>query len=170
MKHKKNKLVAILLIGIGLTEINAQTMYVKENSGTQTSYSLSNIQKLTFSTGNLTVHKTDNTTGVYSLSGLKFLSFKDYTTWINEPEQNKGDCFITYPNPTDDYLFITLSGSEYGDGSISILSITGKILQRHNIKANHVISVNLESLPQGIYLCRYSNDKIIKTVKIIKKQ
>src|SRR5690554_5092155 len=60
MRHKRLKLSAVLLLGLGLTGLQAQTMYVKESSGTQTAYALSNIQKMSFSSGNLTVTKTDN--------------------------------------------------------------------------------------------------------------
>lgn len=55
MRHKRLKLSAVLLLGLGLTGLQAQTMYVKESSGTQTAYTLSNIQKMSFSSGNLTV-------------------------------------------------------------------------------------------------------------------
>ena len=78
MRHKKLKLSAVLLLGLGLTSLQAQTMYVKESSGTQTAYTLSNVRKMTFSGGNATVQKTDNSTGVYAMSGLKYLSFEDY--------------------------------------------------------------------------------------------
>jgi len=42
MKCRKLKLITLLLLGVGLTGLQAQTMYVKENSGTQTAYTLNN--------------------------------------------------------------------------------------------------------------------------------
>ena len=40
MRHKRLKLSALLLLVIGLTGLQAQTMYVKENNGTQTTEQL----------------------------------------------------------------------------------------------------------------------------------
>lgn len=79
MRQKRLKLSGILLLGLGLTDIQAQTMYVKESNGTQTAYSLNSVRKMTFSGGNATVQKTDNSTGVYAISGLRHLSFKNFT-------------------------------------------------------------------------------------------
>lgn len=42
MTHKKLKFSAVLLLGLGLTGLQAQTMYVKESSGTQTAYAVNN--------------------------------------------------------------------------------------------------------------------------------
>ena len=72
------------MLRLGLTGLQAQTMYVKESSDTQTAYTLSSIRKITFSGGNATVQKTDNSTGGYALSGLRYLNFTDLSTSITE--------------------------------------------------------------------------------------
>ena len=169
MRHKKLQLSAILLLGLGLTGLQAQTMYVKQSSGTQTAYALSNIQKMTFSSGNVTVQKTDNTTGVYALSGLKYLSFQDFTTGINEPQMAAGNTLLTYPNPVADLLTIDLTGTKNGEGRISILNLEGKVMQTQKTSGMSIVTLNLSQLPQGVYLCRYTNGAETKTVKIIKK-
>ena len=169
MRHKKLQLSAILLLGLGLTGLQAQTMYVKQSSGTQTAYALSNIQKMTFSSGNVTVQKTDNTTGVYALSGLKYLSFQVFTTGINEPQMAAGNTLLTYPNPVADLLTIDLTGTKNGKGRISILNLEGKVMQTQKTSGMSIVTLNLSQLPQGVYLCRYTNGAETKTVKIIKK-
>ena len=80
MRHNMLKISAVILLGLGLTGLQAQTMYVNESSGTQTAYTLSNIQKMSFSSGNLTVTKTDNSSGVYALINLRYLNFSDVST------------------------------------------------------------------------------------------
>lgn len=87
MRHKKLKLSVVFLSGLGLTSIQAQTLYVKETGGTQASYVLSNISKMTFSGGNVTVQKTDNSTAVYALSEVRYLNFTDF--WESMKEQDK---------------------------------------------------------------------------------
>jgi len=169
MRNKKLKISAILLFGIGLTGLQAQTMYVKQSSGTQTAYTLSSVRKMTFSLGNVTVQKTDNSTGVYALSGLQYLNFTDLTTSIaNLPIQLGNTNIITYPNPVTDVLNIDLTGVA-SEGTISILSLDGKVLQVQKTSGTGIVTLNLSQLPQGIYLCCYTNETEIKTVKIIKQ-
>lgn len=169
MRHKRLKLSAVLMLVLGLTGLQAQTMYVKEKNSTQTAYALSNIRKMTFSGGNVTIQKTDNSTGVYGLSGVRYLNFTDLTTGIVEPTMRLGNAnLITYPNPITDLLTIDLTGV-IGVGTISILTLEGKVLQTQNINGSSLVTLKLNHLSQGIYLCRYSTAAEIKTVKIIKK-
>jgi len=168
MRHKRLKLCTVLLIGFGLAGLQAQTVYVMEKSGTQNAYSLNNIRKMTFSGGNATVQKTDNSTVVYTLSGLRHLSFRNIPTIIVEQAIHPDNAnMITYPNPVTDALFIDLTGIAC-EGKISILNLNGKVLQTLNTSANSIVKINLSQVPQGIYLCRYSSPLEIKTVKIIK--
>jgi hypothetical protein len=169
MRQKKIKLSAILLLGLGLPGLQAQTMYVKEKSGTQTAYTLSSVRKMTFSGGNATIQKIDNSTGVYVLSGLRYLNFTDLTTSITEqPMQLSNANLITYPNPVTDVLNIDLTGVA-SEGTINILTLEGKVLQVQKTKGTSTVTLNLSQLPQGIYLCRYVCATEIKTVKIIKQ-
>ena len=147
----------------------SQTMYVKESNGTQTPYDLTNVRKMTISSNNLTVQKLDNSTGSYTLSGLKYLSFQDFTTGIEQQMLLSTAKLITYPNPVADMLTIDLIDQENRRGSISILSIEGKVMQEIKTNGIGTVALNLSQIPQGIYLCRYINESEIKTVKIIKQ-
>ena len=172
MRHKRLKLSAVLLLGLGLTGLQAQTMYVKESSGTQTAYTLSNIQKMSFSSGNLTVTKTDNSSGVFALSDLRYLNFSDITditTDLQEDLSVKSQQLKVYPNPVGDILNINLTGKSETEGTLSILNFEGKTLVTRKVSKEGVLSLDISHLPTGIYLCRYSNATEIKTVKIIKQ-
>lgn len=168
MKHKKLKVSVVLLLGLGLISLQAQTMYVKESSGTQTAYALSNVRKMTFSGGNAMIHKIDNSTSVYALSGLQYLSFGDNTIGLEEQPDLVNANFIAYPNPVKDVLNIDLTGV-VGEGTISIISLEGKLLQEQKTDGANTLTLNLSQLPKGIYLCRYLSTTKIKTVKIIKQ-
>ena len=110
MRQKRLKLSAVFLLGLGLTGLQAQTMYVKEKSGTQTAYTLSSLRKMTFSGGNATVQKSDNSNGVYALSGLRYLNFTNLIAGITEPTvQIDNANIVTYPIPVSDVLNINLT-------------------------------------------------------------
>jgi hypothetical protein len=169
MRHKKLKLNAFIFLGLGLTGLQAQTMYVKESNGTPTAYSLNNIQKMSFSSGNLIVAKTDNNSNVYALSDLMNLKFPGIITALNVhlPVQNQN--LSVYPNPVGDILNINLAEMSEAEGTLSILNFEGKTMVTQQVSNENVLSLNISRLPTGIYLCRYSNASEIRTVKIIKQ-
>lgn len=171
-KRRKVKVLGVatlLTLTFSLSTVSAQTMYVKEKSSTQTAYALSSLRKMTFTGGNATVQKTDNSTTVYALNGLRYLNFTDLTTSITaNPMQLGNDNLFTYPNPVNDLLTIDLTSVATG-GTISILTLDGKVLQAQKTDGSNTAIFNLSQLPQGIYLCRYESTKAIKTVKIIKQ-
>jgi len=261
MRRKRLKLSVVLLLGFGITGLQAQTMYFKESSGTQTAYTLSSVQKITFSTENVTVQKTDNSIRMYALSDLKRLYFTDNpvdviaptaptnlttieqttttislswnastdnvgvtyyliykdgvkidsvstvsytatglsestnylftviardaannvsaasnvlsattstTTSINDLKITTSTILNTYPNPVTELLTIDLTGAATG-GTISILTLEGKVLKTQKTDGENMITLDLEQLPKGIYLCRYETATEIKKVKIIKQ-
>ncbi|HOV11560.1 MAG TPA: T9SS type A sorting domain-containing protein [Bacteroidales bacterium] len=169
MRHKRLLLNAIILSGLELTGSQAQTMYLIQSNGTQTAYALNSVRKMTFSGGNATILKTDNSTGVYALNGLRFLNFEDLTTNINEqPMQSGNSQMLTYPNPVADVLNIDLR-AEDGTGILSIITLEGKVMQTQHTSGNGLVPLQMSHLPKGIYLCQYQNENTIKTVKILKQ-
>ncbi len=169
MRHKRLKLSAVLLFGLGLTALQAQTMYVKENNGTQTAYVLSDVMKMSFFSGNLTVAKTDNTNSVYDLNNLRFLNFTDFSTKIEEPLSLKKQLLSVYPNPVTNVLNIDLTGIALQEGTLSILNFEGKTVLTRQVSHKGVLSLDIGHLSKGLYLCRYANVSETRTVKIIKK-
>jgi len=170
MRYKQLKLSAVLLLGLGLTEVEAQALYVKEHNGTETAYALSNVQKMTFSSGNAIIQKTDNTSWSYVLSELNYLSFTD-PEGIDEQQMQTGNAnnLLVYPNPATNMLNIDLTSTKREGGSISILTLDGKVMQTQKTSAANVETLNLSRLPQGIYLCCYTGKTEIRIVKIIKQ-
>ncbi len=59
-----------------LEGVQGQNMYVRTNSN-QTTYSLANVKKLTFSSGNIVVSTTSGGIDNYALSSLRYLNFTD---------------------------------------------------------------------------------------------
>jgi hypothetical protein len=172
VESKKLKVLGVatlLTFAFSLSTVTAQTMYVRESSGTQNAYTLSNIQKMSFSSGNLTVTKTDNSSGVYALSDLRYLNFSDISTDLQEDLSVQNQLLKVYPNPVGDILNIDLTGISETEGKLSILNFEGKPVLSRQVNNEGVLSLDLSSLPTGIYLCRYSNAAEIKTVKIIKQ-
>ena len=75
MRHKRLKLIVAFLFFLGLKGLQAQNMNVKSKSGTQTTYDLNNIKKMSFSLGNITISKTTGDPDIYALSGIRNINF-----------------------------------------------------------------------------------------------
>ena len=127
MKYKKLGLNAVLLLGIGLTGLHAQNMNVKENTGKDNSYVLQNIQKMTFSSGNLIITEKGKSDATYSLSEVKRLGFSSLIT-NSENVVLEEDKLIIYPNPVQNTVNIAVSEK----GLLIILTIDGKIMSDAN--------------------------------------
>jgi len=157
------------MLGLGLTGLQAQTMYLKQSNGTQTAYSLSGIRKMIFSSGNLTVTKADNSNGVFSLSSLRYMNFSDLTTGVKPTLMEQSQQLKVYPNPVGDILNIDVTGTAETKGTLNIFNFEGKTLVSRQVSQPGLLTIDISHLPTGIYLCRYSNATEIKTVKIIKQ-
>ena len=161
--------VMLVTCAFSLSSVTAQTLYVNKSVGAQTTSALNDLRKITFSSGNVTVHKTDNTSGIYALGELDYLSFKDFTVGLeNQLPVGVGN-LITYPNPVNDVLYINLLGMENMDGSIRIISLEGRVMLQQKINNESFVRLTVTQLPPGSYVCRYTNATEVKTVKIIKQ-
>lgn len=169
MKYKRIKLIVMLVLGTGIIGLRAQTMYLNEIGDIQTSYALSSIRKMSFSSGNLTVIKNNNSSVVKTLSGLKNLSFKNYSTDISESANDNYVSLHTYPNPVQNILNIDVVGIDTADGAIRIYNLEGRLVYTQQFTGKSSISINMSRFTSGLYLCRYSDRTKTKTVKILKQ-
>ncbi len=168
MRIKKLKLILILLFGFGIVS-NAQTLYVEKTDGARVDYSLSDIGKISFSSGNLMITKTDKSSEVFELSNLSSLKFSDTSTGVEEPLAFRDKLWSIYPNPATSELNIDLPETFRQKGTISIFSIGGSVLMKREVTSERLVTVDISHLPKGIYLCRYSNSQETQTVKFIKQ-
>jgi len=166
MLYKLLKYSTVPLLGLSLTQVHAQTLNVKEKNETQTSYSLSNIRKLTFSQGNLIITTKIQGVDSYPINGLLNLNFNSIITDI-PATLTKYPILNTYPNPLSDVLNINLSETT-GQGTLEILNTDGIIVKTQQIESTASVSIDLSQLPLGLYLCRYNNGIETRTTKIIK--
>lgn len=155
----------VFLFSLSNTDLQAQTMLVKRNEGSITPHALSDIRKLTFASDDLIVTNWENQSENYPLDAITYLNFSEIITGTYY-RNNTG--FETYPNPVGDFLYIDFKGMTNSGGTISILNTEGQILKTQKISESKLVPIDISDLPKGIYLCRYSNNTKIKTVKILK--
>ena len=164
---KQKKLIVLLLFGLGLTQLDAQTTLFVHETGTVHTFLLNSIEKITFSPGNILVHRNIGDTITYPLSNVEFLNFNYLTTGIlNSTMQNS--TASVYPNPAVDYLQINFDSRVIGNMQIEIIDLQGRILIRQMINGSALAQIPISELAQGLYVCRLQNGDAIENIKFLK--
>jgi len=150
------------------TQATQNFMNVKTTSGTQTSYELSNIRKLTFpSTGNMTI-KTTSGTEDYALENVCYLRFASVGTGIDNTTSSISNLYL-YPNPVVDVVNIQLSLTGSQVATVELLSIEGLILYKAQVNSESIFQINVSQFQHGVYFCRVNHAGNIETTKFLKK-
>ena len=162
MRHKRLKLSAVLLLGLGLTGLQAQTS-VNATGGNASGSGGS----ASYSVGQLAYTTNTGTNGSVS-EGVQQPFEISVVTGIEEAK----DIFLNvsaYPNPTTDYLELKVENLQLSELSYKLYDISGKVYQNKEI-GNSITKIEMQNLPQGIYFIKVidTKNKEVKTFKIIK--
>ncbi len=170
-----SKFTILLLVLIGcLTVIRAQNnLLVKENSGTQTAFAISNTKKLAFTAGKLVVSMKDGVINNFNLSDLRSLNFGDGGSTDISPAKSLNDKnFVLFPNPViDDFQvqFITTISELV---HVQILDLKGSIIYQQSVVSksgtNHITILAIQ-LKSGFYIFNLLTRDKLESTKFIKK-
>jgi len=171
MKYKIVKLVAVFLASFGFTGLQAQSsLYVKTKDGTQTSFVVSNIHKLTFPTGSVVVTNKTGNPQSYALSTVRYLSFADYKTEAPLVKTQEGSSLTLYPNPASNELNISYLATQGGTMRLRIIDLQGQTVleqtQQSTVGENKT-RLDISPLPAGLYLLSNGIEST-EFIKIIK--
>ena len=163
MRHKKLKLSAIILLGLGLTGLQAQesvnaTGGDASGSGGSVSYSVGQVVYTTNTGTNGSV-----TQGVQQPYEISVVTAIEEAKGINLT-------VTAYPNPATDYLTLRIDEFEISNLSFQLYDMNGKLLQNEKITGNQT-SIVMSNLVPAIYFVKViQGNKEVKTFKIIKTQ
>ncbi len=168
MRHKPLKLSALLLLVFGLTGLQAQesvnaTGGNASGSGGSASYSVGQV-----------VYTTNTGTDGSVAQGVQQAFEISVVTGL---EKAKGInlSVSAYPNPTTDYLTLSVDNFEISNLSYQIYNMQGKLLQSEKIIGNQTIIV-MSNLVPATYFVKViktqgnASQQEVKTFKIIKTQ
>ena len=155
------KILIGLFCGISLGSIG-QNMTLNQNSGSSSSYSIADINKITFQSGDVVV-ETQSSTDNFSIGGVRNLVFGQIQI-ITETEDiiQAVQELSAYPNPCVDVLNLNQNTK---DSNYFIYDLNGSLIQSE--KASSVI--NVSNLKTGIYFFTLVDKSNTQTLKLIKK-
>lgn len=170
MKLKRMKLCTLLLLGLSLAGIQAQTLYILEKTGTQTPFALANVKTMTFTGNNLHVNKKDGSISSTPLLSIQHLSFL-LITGIFTPETETTSTMMLYPNPVQDVLNVVYQANDTKAViQIEVLSIDGRVIytESYDSQKNTLHAINVSGWQRGLYLVHIGNGTEMITKKLIK--
>ncbi|MDO9633565.1 MAG: T9SS type A sorting domain-containing protein [Paludibacter sp.] len=161
MRHKRLQLSAIILIGLVLTGLQAQesingTGGNASGSGGSVSYSVGQVAYQTYTGTNGVVaegvqqpYEISVVTGIEEAKGINLL-------------------VTAFPNPTTDYLTLSISEFDISNLSYQLYDIQGRLLQDEKITGNQT-KIVMSSLVHATYFVKViQGTKEVKKFKIIK--
>jgi hypothetical protein len=171
MKQKKVRWLIVFLLVFNLSGLQAQSfLNVNQNSGTQASFALSDVKKLIFTPGKMTVIPKTGINSDFSLPDILYLDFTN-TTSVLEPDNAAYNSLKLYPNPVKDALHLQFDCSEGDCVQIQILDVQGKVLYQNDLpnqQGTNFFNIPVEPFRKGLYLCRLRNGNKLEISRFIK--
>jgi len=156
----KNLLLLMLLFAT-LIAHGQNKLYIYKKDGSNQSFALSDIRKLTFSIDAIDIRqKNDYQNRVY-IDNITYMSFKPSSINILE---SKKDNISIYPNPVINNL--TIKNEEVID-ELKIFDVQGK-MQLHLSPKSEIIDIDMSLFPAGVYFLQIVSHNKVNTSKIIK--
>ncbi|PKP01227.1 MAG: hypothetical protein CVU11_15825 [Bacteroidetes bacterium HGW-Bacteroidetes-6] len=161
MRHKRLKLNTVLLLGIGLTGLQAQTSVNAtggnaSGGGGSASYSVGQV-----------VYTTNTGTSGSVAEGVQQPYEISVVTGLEEAT-GISLTILAYPNPTTDYLTLKVDAELSRSMNFQLYDMNGKLLQSEKLNGTET-QINMSNYIPSTYSVRViSESKSVKEFKIIK--
>lgn len=159
MKHKKLKLCFVLLLGFGLTAMQAQKTVL-----TNGSIALGSGGSMCYSIGQVVYTTNTGTNGSIS-QGVQ----QPYEIFVGleEGKSSNLSCKV-YPNPANAVLTLKVENLKHSTYTYSLYDMDGKLLADKKFKGNET-SIDISHLVAATYFLKVTdNMKAVSTYKIVK--
>lgn len=159
---KKSVLTIFLLVGLAVVlPVGAQnSLIVRSTDATTSSVALSQISRITFSSGNMQVNKTDQTQAVFAVANIQKINFGTISA-VSSVYTQSSDVQI-YPNPVvASVRFRNLPPSD--NYRVVISSLDGKVLIQQ-LLTDVSEAIDVQSLSRGVYLVNI-NGHVLKLIR-----
>lgn len=162
MRNKRLQLSAILLFGIGLTGLQAQTSVNTtggnaSGDGGSTSYSIGQV-----------VYQTHTGTNGSVAEGVQ-QAYEISVVTVIEQAKNIDLSVMAYPNPATDYLTLSISEFKLSGLSYQLFDMSGKLLLNEKITGSQTPIVMSQLVSASYLLVVKEENMRLKTFKIVKK-
>jgi len=159
MRYIKKQVAFLLLLGVGLSSYAQESVSATGTDANGTGGSVA------YSVGQVVYTSTTGVNGSVG-QGVQQPYEISVTTGVEETAINLE--MDVYPNPTTNYLTLSIIDIELSTFNYQLFNLEGKLVKSNQLTSKKNI-VNVEELPTGTYFLKVTDNKqIVKSFKIIK--
>ena len=168
-----SKFIAVIVIALLFTfGLRAQSIYFNYTDGTNSSYNLEDVRKITFDADLMNLHFWDGSMYSWNVSTIRYFQYDaslNVQDWLNNANAWKVN---VYPNLISTFLTVRFNLPKPDEVTIGLYDIQGKLILSKYIgkkeTGEHQEIFDLTSTPQGTYVCRISGKQNTITKTVIK--
>ena len=174
MTKNKSKTFALLgmvmLFSFGL---HAQSIDFNYTDGTNASYNLADMRKITFDADVMNLHLWDGSIYVWNVSTIGYYEYDESSLNVQEWLNNANELEVAiFPNPTCTNLNVRYNLPKEDVITIALFDMQGKLVLEKNMGklslGKHLESIDVSNLLKGTYMCHINGQHQSVTKSIIK--
>jgi hypothetical protein len=170
----KSKPIALLVSAMLMGAMSfAQSIHFNYTDGTNASYSLEDVRKITYDADVMSLHLWDGSLYAWNVSTIGYYQYDESSLDIQELLNNANEWEVNiFPNPTSATLYVSFNLPQSDEVSIKLYDMQGKLIITRNIgikeTGEHQEVIDLTDIPMGTYTCSISGQKNLVTKQLIK--
>ena len=165
----------LFFLFIGISGIGySQSIHFNYTDGTNASYNLEDVRKITFDADVMNLHLWDGSVYSWNVSTIDYFQYDESTQSIQELLNNANAWEVNiFPNPTSATLIVSFNLPQADEVSIRLYDIHGKLIISQDIGhrgiGKHQELIDLTDIPMGTYTFSISGQKNTITKQLIKQ-
>lgn len=175
MIKNRSLLIALLLTGLLMGTMSyAQSINFNYTDGTNASYNLEDVRKITFNADVMNLQLWDGSVYGWNVSTIVYYDYDETSLNLQEWLNNANAWEVSvFPNPTSSNLHIRFNLPKEDKISISLYDIQGQLILEkkigNKVPGEHQETLDLKGLTQGSYVCRITGEQNSITKQVIKQ-
>jgi hypothetical protein len=170
----KSKPRALLVIAMLFTVgLRAQSIHFNYTDGTNASYNLADVRKITFDADLMNLYLFDGSVYAWNVSTIGGYQYNESSLnvqeWLNSANAWE---VVIFPNPTSTNLNLHYNLPKDDEITIALFNMQGKlILQKKvgkQVSGEQQQTLDVSNLPEGSYVCRIKGQHQTVTKTVIK--
>jgi hypothetical protein len=172
----KNKSKPLAMLGITMlfaVGLRAQSIHFNYTDGTNASYNLEDVRKITFDADVMNLHLLDGSTYSWNVSTIGDYQHQESSLnvqeWLNSANAWE---VVIFPNPTSTNLNVRYNLPKEDVITIALFDMQGKLILQKSlgkqVSGEQQQTLDVSNLPEGSYVCRIKGQHQTVTKTVIK--
>ena len=172
----KNKPKPLAMLGITMlfaVGLRAQSIHFNYTDGTNASYNLEDVRKITFDADLMNLHLLDGSVYAWNVSTIGDYQYNEsllnVQEWLNSANAWE---VVIFPNPTSTNLNVRYNLPKEDVITIALFDMQGKLILQKclgiQVSGEQQQTLDVSNLPEGSYVCRIKGQHQTVTKTVIK--